>query len=83
MSENENTGYTPDQDALAAQISAIFRPANNAMDAGELISNLDLLETLRERDPDLGKKHVYDAMQEQGFKPLNIDGIVYWPVLLV
>ena len=83
MNPIKNVVYTPDPVALGDQIHAMYAPAENAATADELVSGLDLLELLREVDPDIMPKHVYDAMVTAGFVPQYVEGHVYWPVLLM
>lgn len=77
----EPAPYTPDPEMLVTLISAMYQPANSASSADELVSGLEVLEALRETDPELTAKHVYDAMLGMGFIPKNIEGHVYWPVM--
>lgn len=73
--------YTPDTKELNNLILSLYSPAVNAAESDELLSTLDILESLRETDPELTSKHVYDALIEIGFKPCNLEDRVYWPVI--
>lgn len=83
MNEINHVYYQPDPEKLAGQITAQYAPAPNAANADELVSGLDLLEQLREVDGLLGPSQLYDAMLKLGFVPANIEGHLYWPVMLV
>jgi uncharacterized protein YjgD (DUF1641 family) len=82
MDEILNLLYQPDPEMLAKLISAMFFAAESAETADELASSIDVLEALRETDPELTSKHVYNAMLDLGFTPRTIDGHMYWPVML-
>jgi len=79
----EPAPYVPDPEMLVQLISAMYKPASSAQSADELVSSLEVLEALRETDPELTAKHVYDALLGMGFSPRNIEGHVYWPVMEV
>ena len=79
----EPAPFVPDPEFLISMISGMYEPASSASDADELVSNFDLLETLRAMEPELTYKHVYDAMLGMGFNARNIEGAVYWPVFSV
>jgi len=70
-----------DLEFMISIISGMYAPALSAGEADEIIGSLDLLETLRETEPGLGPKDLYDIMLGMSFKPLPIDGHVYWPVM--
>lgn len=75
------SSYTPDPAMLVNLINTMYQPAESAVTADEILSSIDILEALRETDPELSSKHVYDALIEIGFKPCNLEDRLYWPVI--
>lgn len=78
---NDQPGSELDMKFLISIVSGMYSPAKSATEADELIGSLDLLETIRETEPGLSARELHDIMLGMDFKPLHIDGHVYWPVL--
>lgn len=74
--------YTPDPEFLSGRILNLYAPAPSVPAADDLITNLELMEQLHQFDDMLSSKHVYDAMLELNFKHCNIEGTLYWMVML-
>lgn len=64
---------------LEEVISGLFRPADNIREADELLSGLDLLDTVLQHC-DVSKEDLFNQMIEMGFKTKSIDNQLYWLV---
>jgi hypothetical protein len=69
----------PEPEELVNILSRMFSPAASPVDADEMLTGYELLESVS-HSCTTSKEWLFKKMEELGFSSVNIQGVLYWLV---